>query len=87
MKSQNITRTQAHLLLKSFGEKLPLRNTVAAQSVWERLLPTGAKLKISVRDNRLTYRVDGYAADGNDVVSVMYHIGMIEAMSNLVWKA
>ncbi len=71
-----ITRAQANKLCKLvLGEEIPLRAIVQTLGTWECLLPSGAKLKISVQDGKLLYRIDGYAWDGRDERAALALLG------------
>jgi hypothetical protein len=63
-----LTRGEAAYLLRKVGLRLPYAAEVRRLGLHEYLLPTGAKVKVGWA-GRLSYRLDGYAAGGADVVA------------------
>lgn len=70
MTTIQIDRATASRLARALGLALPLRQHIVG--TWEALLPSGAKLKMRSQGGRLSYRIDGYAADGRDVQAIMW---------------
>lgn len=72
-KSVKLERNEASKILAIIGVKVPTKAEVERETpVWERLLPSGAKIKISMgksvgKHKPMVYWLVGYAADGRDV--------------------
>jgi len=72
-KSIRLERNEATRILKTIGVKIPTREEVESESpVWERILPTGAKVKVTPGKDKgkhtaMIYWLHGYAADGSDI--------------------
>lgn len=72
-KSIRLERKEAAKILALIDLKIPTREEVERESpVWERLLPSGAKIKIfpgkdKGKHTAMAYWLSGYAADGRDV--------------------